>query len=73
MFDNKNIEDLSLESIRKNISFIQQSPYIFEDTIKKNIMVNNDNNISDKEIVDILKTTGLYDKVSTLKMVYMKK
>ena len=32
-----------------------------------NIMVNNDNNISDKEIVDILKTTGLYDKVSTLK------
>ena len=41
MFDNKNIEDLSLESIRKNISFIQQSPYIFEDTIKKNIMVNN--------------------------------
>ena len=67
MFDNKNIEDLSLESIRKNISFIQQSPYIFEDTIKKNIMVNNDNNISDKEIVDILKTTGLYDKVSTLK------
>lgn len=67
MFDNKNIEDLSLESIRKNISFIQQSPYIFEDTIKKNIMANNDNNISDKEIVDILKTTGLYDKVSTLK------
>lgn len=65
MFDDKNIDDLSLESIRKNISFIQQNPYVFEDTIKKNIIVNNENDISDERIIEILKMTGLYNKVST--------
>lgn len=64
MFDDKNIDDLSLESIRKNISFIQQNPYVFEDTIKKNIIVNNENDISDERIIEILKMTGLYNKVS---------
>ncbi len=63
-FDGKNIDDISLESIRKNISFIQQNPYIFDDTIKKNIAVNNENEISDDKILDILKLTGLYDKVT---------
>ena len=65
MFDNKNLDDISLESIRKNISFIQQNPYVFEDTVKKNIIVNNDNNISDDQIIEILKQTGLYKKIST--------
>ena len=67
MFDDKNIDDLSLESIRKNISFIQQNPYVFEDTIKKNIIVNNENSISDERIIEILKMTCLYDKISTFK------
>lgn len=67
MFDNKNLDDISLESIRKNISFIQQNPYVFEDTVKKNIIVNNENNISDDQIIEILKQTGLYKKISTFK------
>lgn len=65
MFDGKNIDDISLESLRKNISFIQQNPYIFNDTIRKNIIVNNENNISDKKIIEILKLVGLYNKVKS--------
>lgn len=58
------MDDISLESIRKNVSFIQQNPYIFDDTIKRNIIINN-NNISDENIINILKQVGLYDRVKS--------
>lgn len=64
LFDGKNMDDISLESIRKNVSFIQQNPYIFDDTIKRNIIINN-NNISDENIINILKQIGLYDRVKS--------
>lgn len=67
MFDGKNIDDISLESLRKNISFIQQKPYVFNDTIKRNIIVNNKSNLSDEKIIDILKLVGLYNKVTNFK------
>lgn len=63
LFDGKNMDDISLESIRKNVSFIQQNPYIFNDTIKRNITINDNNNISDEKIIDILKQVGLYNKI----------
>lgn len=66
-FDGKNIDDISLESLRKNISFIQQKPYVFNDTIKRNIIVNNESNLSDEKIIDILKLVGLYNKVTNFK------
>lgn len=56
-FDGKNSDDISLESIRKNISFIQQNPYIFDETVKRNIALNSENEISDEEIIEILKLT----------------
>ena len=64
LFDGKNMDDISLESIRKNVSFIQKNPYIFDDTIKRNIIINN-NNISDENIINILKQVGLYDRVKS--------
>ena len=63
LFDGKNMDDISLESIRKNVSFIQQNPYIFDDTIKRNIIINDNNTVSDEKIIDILKQVQLYDKV----------
>ena len=67
LFDGKNMDDLSLESIRKNVSFIQQNPYVFDDTIKRNIIINDNNKISDEKIIEILKQVGLYDKVINFK------
>lgn len=63
LFDAKNMDDISLESIRKNVSFIQQNPFIFDDTIKRNIAINDNNIISDEKIIDILKQVQLYNKV----------
>ena len=65
LFDGINMDDISLESIRKNVSFIQQNPYIFDDTIKRNIIINDNNTISDEKIVNILKQVGLYDKIKS--------
>lgn len=65
LFDGKNMDDISLESIRKNVSFIQQNPYIFDDTVKRNITINDNNTISDEKIIDILKQVGLYDKIKS--------
>ena len=64
IFDGKNIDDISLESLRKNISFIQQNPYVFDDSIKRNIVIDNSNNISDDKIYEILKLVGLDKKVN---------
>lgn len=65
IIDGKNIDDISLESLRKNISFIQQNPYVFDDSVKRNIDVDNNNNISDEKILEILKLVGLDKKVSS--------
>ena len=64
LFDGKNMDDISLESIRNNVSFIHQNPYIFDDTINQHIIINN-NNISDEKIIDILKQVQLYDKIKS--------
>ena len=65
LFDGKNMDDISLESIRKNVSFIQQNPYIFDDTVKRNIIINDNSTISDEKIIDILNQVGLYDKIKS--------
>lgn len=67
LFDGKNMSDISLESIRKNVSFIQQNPFIFNDTIKRNIIVSDFNNLTDERVTEILKQVGLYEKVKSLK------
>ncbi len=67
LIDNSNIKDISLESLRKNISYIQQNPYIFQDTIRNNITMNNSEVIDDTEVINILKKVQLYEKVFKFK------
>lgn len=48
------ISKISIKSLRSNISYISQTPYIFEETLRSNITLGN-KNIKDKEILDIIK------------------
>jgi ATP-binding cassette, subfamily B, bacterial MsbA len=48
--DNQNTKDVSLDSLRKNISMVSQDIILFDDTIKNNIAYAN-NNASQEEIV----------------------
>ncbi|WP_125152623.1 ABC transporter ATP-binding protein [Clostridium rectalis] len=65
LIDDKPINNLSLESLYKNIAIIQQSVYIFDDTLKNNITLNK--NYSDMEIQKSIELSGLKDLVSSHK------
>jgi ATP-binding cassette subfamily B protein len=60
-----NIEKLSPQKIRNNIIYIPQDIFIFSDTIKRNITMG-DNNISDTDILKVLKIVMLEDFISEL-------
>lgn len=65
LIDNHDINDLTLDSIRNNISVINQSPYIFNFSIKDNLKLVKDN-ASDDEIVDVCKKAKIHDYIMTL-------
>lgn len=52
------ISKISIKSLRDNISYISQTPYIFEDTLRNNITLG-DNGISDETILDIIEQMGV--------------
>ena len=51
LVNDKNIENLSLKSIREQIGFVSQSIFLFNDTISKNISIDKEHN---KELIDKL-------------------
>ena len=54
LIDGHDISKISIKSLRDNISYISQNPYIFNDTLRNNITLG-DNNITDNQILDIIK------------------
>ena len=60
LIDGYPISNLSMECIRRNISYISQTPYIFKDTIRNNIILD-DNKITDEQIITIIKQIGAGD------------
>lgn len=57
----KDISKIRIKDIRKNISYISQTPYILNDTLKNNITLG-DNNISDEQIKLVASEIG-FEKV----------
>lgn len=64
-FDNNNITDYTLESIRKKIGVVSQDIQLFNDTIKNNILWGNDN-IDDKQLNAILKESHVDEFLAML-------
>ncbi len=52
------IAKLSIQSIRKNVSYISQIPYIFSDTVRNNITLGS-SGITDKQIQDLIYEIGV--------------
>lgn len=57
LIGNKDIHKISTQSLRNNISYISQNPYIFADTVRNNIRLGNQK-ITDKQIIDLVKEIG---------------
>ena len=54
----RNIQKIRIQDIRNNISYISQTPYILNDTLKNNIVLG-DNTITDEQIENVAKEIGL--------------
>ena len=57
----KNIQGIRIQDIRKNISYISQTPYILNDTLKNNIILG-DETITDEQIKIVANEIG-FEKV----------
>lgn len=66
LIDDININDLSKETLRNSISLVNQFPYIFDMTIKENLMLAK-KDATDEEIENAIKEASFDDFVSTLK------
>ncbi len=63
--DDQDIRDVKISSLRKNISIVQQEPFIFSTTLRENISYGNENATMD-EIVEAAKAAQLHEFVSSL-------
>lgn len=64
--DGVNINDLDKETLRKSISLVNQFPYIFDMTIKDNLLLAK-KDATDEEIEDAIEKASLKEFVSSLK------
>ena len=66
LIDNVNINDLTKDSIRNNMSIITQNPYIFNFSIRDNLKLVKDD-MTDEEMIEACKLACLHDFIMTLK------
>ncbi len=65
MIDGININDLTEESLRGNISLITQNPYIFNFSVKENFQIVK-KNVTMKEIEEVCKKACIHDYIMSL-------
>lgn len=65
LIDGKNIKDLTLESVRKNIGIVQQDVFLFAGTIRDNIIYGRPD-ATDEEIISAAKKANIHDYIMTL-------
>src|SRR5574344_2011249 len=64
-FDNIDIKDLSLKTLRENISIVTQRVYIFNDTIAANVSYGEE--LDDLKVIEALKQAHAYEFVLSMK------
>ena len=63
--DNRNINDYTLESLRKQIAIVLQDVFLFSDSIYNNITLHNEN-ITREEVIIAAKKIGVHDFIMSL-------
>jgi ATP-binding cassette subfamily B protein len=70
LIDNHNVQDLTLESLRRNIGVIEQDIFLFSTTIKENIKYGVDREVTDEEIVEYAKAAQAHEFIMSFKEGY---
>ncbi|MBU0923434.1 ABC transporter ATP-binding protein/permease [bacterium] len=65
LYNNISINNLNRQSLRENIFLVLQMPILFNNTLKFNITMGNED-ISDEEIYEALKIAQLYDTIDKM-------
>ena len=65
LIDGHNIDTLTEESLRDNIGVVTQAPYIFNRTIRENLLFINQN-ATEEQMISALKRAHIYDFICTL-------
>lgn len=65
LIDGKNIKDIKLASLRRNIGLVQQDVFLFTGTVKDNIMYGNPY-ANDEEIIEAAKKASIHDFILNL-------
>lgn len=65
LIDGQNIEDCTLESLRRNIGIVQQDVFLFNGTMKENILYGREDAEMD-EIIEAAKKANIHDYIMTL-------
>jgi ATP-binding cassette subfamily B protein len=65
LFDDKEIREISLSSLRKQLGFVSQDPYLFEGTIAENIGYGY-LDATPEEIIEAAKTAAIHDFIMQL-------
>lgn len=66
LIDGIDIRNLTHKSLRKFIGSIHQDPYIFNGTIKENILYGISRNITEDELIEACKMAKIYDFIKSL-------
>ena len=69
LIDGENIENITLESLRRNIGIVQQDIYLFNASVRENILYGK-LDASDEEVVEAAKRANIHDFVMTLENGY---
>jgi len=65
LIDGHDIKEISLETLRGNIGFVTQEPFIFSDTIRNNVVFGR-SGISQKDLEAVLHTADIIEEVLAL-------
>ncbi len=69
LIDGNNIQDLTLESVRKNIGIVQQDVFLFSGTIRENILYGRPE-ATEEEMIKASKKANIHDYIMTLENGY---
>lgn len=69
LIDGKNINSYTIESLRKNIGIVQQDIYLFNSSIKENILYGRPD-ATDEEVIAAAKRANIHDYIMTLENKY---
>ncbi len=65
LIDNKNINDITIKSLRDNIGIVQQDVFLFNGSIKENILYGK-LNATDEEVIEAAKNANIHDHIISL-------